>query len=397
MQLTKIYNYSFILVACFPLFSLSNSKYTIILWGLIAVLITLKNKTYLFVEKIDIKNILILSLYYIFLILNYIFSNFDSEILRFLEKDALLFIFPLFIILNKKFIENNTLAKSLFAFYISNIILAFLCWFKIINTGYLNLLEQDNYYQPVFRNLFAETTSTHLPYLGLLFVFSIFIGIYFILNSKSNFYFKILVSLGCLILFISILTFSARMSLLTAVLIGIFVIYFKIKNKYIRIILPIFFVSSCFFLVFNTPIKQRAKEFMNTKLELPSENLNDKSHLVNFRYGIYYCGLNILKEHYLFGIGKNNISKEMSTCYKTFTYSNFDDFQKRNYNTHNQYLDIILSYGIFGFIILFVSLFFGLHKNKNELYKVFFSHNIYVFINRKHIRKTIRSCFFCVF
>jgi O-antigen ligase len=397
MQLTKIYNYSFILVACFPLFTINNSKYIIIFWAISAAFVVFKNKTYLQLEKVDIRNILILSLYYIFLILNYLFSNFNDEILRFLETGALLAIFPFFIILNKTYIEDSTLTNSITAFFISNIILAFSCWYKIFNIGYFNLLEQDNYYQPVFRNLFSDTTATHLPYLGLLFVFSIFVGIYFILKQESKRYIKVLLILGCLVLFISILTFSARMSLLTVILVGVFIMYSKIKSKVVKIILPIFVIGICLCLVYITPIKQRAKEFFETKLELPSEDFNDKSHLVNFRYGIYYCALNILKDNFIFGIGKNNVSKEMSSCYKTFTYSNFDDFEKRDYNTHNQYLDIIISFGIFGFLLLFVSLFFGLYKNQNELYKVFLAIIFMALLTENLFERQLGVVFFAFF
>jgi O-antigen ligase len=371
MRLIRLYNLSFILFASFPLFNIRISNFIAIFWCLISVIILIKHKTYKRINKKEILIILILSLYYIFLIINYFLSGFDKAIFKFLETDILMLLFPFLIILNKNFIISEVLKNSLITFFISNVLLSLICWFKILKTGYFLLLEQDNYYQPVFRNLFSDTTRIHLPNLGLFFAFSIFIGFFLIIKYNHKFYIKILLLLSCFLLLFSIVTFSARMSLLTVVLIFIYLIYSRIKSKVARLLLSIIILSASVILILNAPIKKRFIEVMNTKLELPSEKLNNKSHLVNFRYGIYYCGYNIMKESFLFGIGKENISKQMNNCYKSFTYSNFDDFEKKDYNTHNQYLDTIISFGVFGFIILFVSLFFGFYQNINELYKVF--------------------------
>ena len=397
MRLIKLYNFSFILVASFPLFSIRVSNFIAIFWCFISAIILLKYKTYKLIDKKEITTIFILTLYYIFLIGNFFTSGFDKSVFKFFETDILILLFPFFIILNKSFLNADVLKKVLITFFLSNLLLSVICWFKILERGYFELLKQDNYYQPLFRNIFSNTTKIHLPYLGLFFVFSIFIAHYLITQYKLKIYQKIVLLLSCLLLIISIVTFSARMSFLTFILIAIYVIFSKIRNTFAKFFLPIFLMGIIIILVINTPIKKRVTEIMNTKLELPSEELNDKSHLVNFRYGIYYCGYNILKENILFGIGKENISKQMSNCYQSFTYSNFDDFTKKNYNTHNQYLDTLISFGIFGFIILFVSLFFGIYKNVNELYMFFLFTIFMAFLTENLFERQLGVMFFAFF
>lgn len=371
MQLTKFYNYSFLLVASFPLFSIRISTFILAFWFIMSVIVLFKKKSYNSLSKVSYRNIAILSLYYIFLLVNYIFSGFDNNLIKFLETDALFLLFPLFIFINKDYIATKTLKNTLLVFFGSNLILAMICWFKIFQTGFFKLLEKDSYYHPVFRGLFAKTTGIHLPYLGLFFVFSIFIAYFFIIKTNSKKHVKILVFLSCIVLLASIVTFSARMALGTFFVIIFYLTFKEIKGSLRKILTLFLFTSFAIILVINSPVKKRIAEIFNTKLELPSGKLNDKSHLVNFRYGIYYCSYNIIKNDIFVGIGKNNVSESLQLCYDNFSYDNFDDFKKRNYNTHNQYIDLIISYGVFGFIILFSSIFYGWYHSKSSLYKVF--------------------------
>ena len=370
MDLKKIYNYSFLLIAIFPLVSLRWSTNFIIIWSLLSVLQYFKEESYKDFEKKDLVNWGFLSMYYLFLLGSYLISGFNRNLLKFLETDAFFIVFPLLVILNKKNIEEKTLERSLKVFFISNVLLAIWSWGHILFLGFFKLQKENNFYQPVFRNLFSDLTSIHLPYLGLLFVFSIFIGVFWF-KKATSIIFKTVILLSCLLLLSSIVTFAAQMSLLTFIVIGLFLLFFSIKTLKIRLIGIVFFLIATLLLITQTPIKQRLYSTLKVKFELPSAAFNDKEHEVNFRYGIYYCASSLLKEGFWFGIGKENLDQELQSCYDTFTFRGVNDFQKVFYNTHNQYLDMILSYGIFGAIIVLLSVFFGFFKSPNLIYKVF--------------------------
>ncbi|MGG8496014.1 O-antigen ligase family protein [Tenacibaculum sp. TC6] len=371
MQIRKIYNYSFLLIAAFPLLSLRWSTNLIIIWGLLSVVQFFYDKIYKDLDRKDITSFFILSLYYLLLLVSFLISGFDEEILKFLETDAPFLVFPLLVIINKKVIDKKTLNRSLLVFFVSNVILALKSWSQILNIGFAKLQAENNFYQPVFRNLFFEETNIHLPYLGLLFVFSIGIGISWVLRGKLNFYIKLGIFLACALLLISIVTFSARMSLFTFIIMSGYLLYKSIKGIKIKIIGILSLLLIAFFLITQTPIKNRFDEVLKAKMELPNEKFNKKEHEVNFRYGIYYCAQPLLNKGFWWGIGKENIAKELQACYDTFTFKGANDFQKVYYNTHNQYVDVLLSYGIFGFLLVITSLFFGLLKDPSTLYKLF--------------------------
>ena len=133
-------------------------------------------------------------------------------------------------------------------------------------------------------------------------------------------------------------------------------------------------IASCtfvdiIFLVFSIPSsKKRIDEIWNAKLILPNES--QKSEEVNFRYGIYHCVSFVLKENWIMGVGPGNVQKKLDNCYAGYTYKNYDDYTKIEYNSHNQYLDIWLKYGIFGLVLFFVFLLWGI-KNMNLYYGIF--------------------------
>jgi len=371
ISLKKAYNYSFILVSLFPLMGLKLTGLIIGLWGILSVIVIFKEKTFKKVAKKDIINIIIFSTLYLFYISNYLITL-DIILIKKLETCLSFLIFPLFIIVNKSCISKTTLDYALKGFFISNIILALITWVKIFQRGFFKMLNENNYYQPIFRNIFSDTTSIHLPYLGLFFVFSIFIGIYLIQKEyKENTYLiKITLIFLCIILFISILFFSARMALLSFIISFVYWSYRTIKNK-LRLGGVFFgFITFSLLIVFLTPMKDRISESLITKLELPSKKMNDNSMTVNFRYAIYHCSLNIIKNNWLFGIGKNNVQKELNSCYDSFTYKNHDDFTQKTYNSHNQYFDLLMAYGILGLIILTITFFWGYHVNNEVLYNV---------------------------
>lgn len=368
INLKKLYEYSFVLISLFPIMGLKPTGIVIGLWSVLSIFIIFKEKTYKKATKNDIRNILILSALYLFYLGNFLLTL-DVVLIKKLETCLSFLIFPLFVILNKSYVNKSTLENSLKGFFIANTLLALLTWFKIFQTGFFAMLNENNYYQPVFRNVFSDITGIHLPYLGLLFVFSIFIGIYLIRKTYNNFI-KVTLGISCVVFFTSILFFSARMALLSFIVSFVYWAYKTIKNKRVFGGIVIGFIAISLFFAFLTPIKERVKEAIITRLELPSKKMNEDSKAVNFRYAIHHCSFNIIKSNWLFGIGKNNVQKELDDCYSDFTYKNYDDFSRKTYNSHNQYLDLWMAYGIFGLIFLTITFFWGYRLNNELLYNV---------------------------
>lgn len=371
MKINKIdlYNYSTILLGSFPILGLKKSVLAIIVWAVFSLVIMISEKSYKTIQKRDKINLLVLTSYYLAFVVSFLFIEDKKLATRFLEKNVAFLIFPLFIIVNKNFIYDSTLRKSINVFIISNLILASYIWIVILSNGYENVMNSDTYYNPIIRNFFSDISEIHLPYLGILFVFSSLVLLNDILSNRIKFnYVFIFRSLGIALLIFSVITYAARLALVLFLVLSIFLLLKKTPKVWIKIGFIIFLASSIFLIFVIPSSKKRIDEIRNTKLILP--NQDQKSEEVNFRYGIYNCVSIILKENWILGVGPGNVQKKLDNCYSGYTYKNYDDYSKIEYNSHNQYLDIWLKYGIFGLILFLVFLLWGT-KNIDLLYGIF--------------------------
>jgi len=371
MKINKIdlYNYSTILLGSFPILGLKKSVLAIILWAVFSLIIMICEKSYKTIQKKDKINLLVLTSYYLAFVVSFLFIEDKKLATRFLEKNVAFLIFPLFIIVNKNFIYGSTLRKSINIFIISNIILASYIWIVILSNGYEKVMNSDTYYNPIIRNFFSDISEIHLPYLGILFVFSSLVLLNDLLSNRIKFnYVFIFRSLGIALLIFSVITYAARLALVLFLVLSIFLVLKKTPKVWIKIGFMIFLASSVFLIFVIPSSKKRIDEIRNTKLILP--NQDQKSEEVNFRYGIYNCVSIILKENWILGVGPGNVQKKLDNCYSSYTYKNYDDYSKIEYNSHNQYLDIWLKYGIFGLILFLVFLLWGT-KNIDLLYGIF--------------------------
>jgi O-antigen ligase len=365
----KIYNYLTILIAFFPILGLKKSVLTIIIWALFSIFIVISEKSYKTISKKDGINLLVLTSYYFAFVISFFFIDDRTLASRFLEKNIVFLLFPLFMIVNKDFISPDTLKKALYSFIFSNLILAAYIWIIILSKGYAETMAADNYYNPTIRNIFSDISGIHLPYLGILFVFSSLILLKDILFSEK----KVSILNGVRILAISLLVFSvvafaARLALFSFLLVSLFLIFKITKTVGIRIAFILGFFLLLLTVLMVPSSKKRIDNVFNSKLILPNKTQNSSE--VNFRYGIYHCAGTILKENWITGVGPGNVQKKLDDCYSSYTYKNYDDYRHIEYNSHNQYIDICLKYGVFGLIAFLIFLFWGLNT-KDLIYHVF--------------------------
>lgn len=154
-----------------------------------------------------------------------------------------------------------------------------------------------------------------------LFYVSIFVLITFLLLTKINIVFIIL-------LLFSVLLFRSGLSLQRKILAFTFLL-----------------ASTVILLVYVPGISNRFRE-MITKYNVPPVGLDHSS--TNIRVAIYTCSLKIADENLITGVGYNYISEELLNCYKENYNSSF--YAKKSYLTHNYFMYILVSGGIFSFL-----------------------------------------------
>lgn len=389
------YNYATIFLASFPVLGLKKTSLAIILWSFFSLVILFSEKTYRSILKKEKMDMLVLSSYFLGFLISFFFI--DDKILatKFLEKNISFLIFPFFMIANKNLIYTNTLKNTIQVFVLSNIILAAYIWIVILSNGYLKVMKSDTYYNPIIRNFFSDISEIHLPYLGILFVFSSFILLRDIFSSTIKITYLNILRCFCIgLLIFSVISFAARLALVLFLLISLFLLFKMATSIYSKLIF-IGCLVSVVFLVFAIPSsKKRIDEICNTKLILP--NKNQKSEEVNFRYGIYHCAILILKENWITGVGPGNVQKDLNNCYSGYSYKNYDDYSKIDYNSHNQYLDILLKYGIFGLGLFFVFLFWGI-GNTNLFYRIFLFLIVMAMLTENILERQVGIVFFTFF
>lgn len=360
-SITKYYN---ILTFLFPISIFLgyavNSIYFFI-WCLFSLFLIKKNNF----NKKNIINIIILGALCLSYAISYFFVEDKKLILKMISRSLPLLLFPLFLIINTQIINKQTLNKSLLIFSFSNVIVCIFTWLKIFYLGFWKVLDENNFYNPVFRNIFFDSTKIHLPYLGLFFVFSIYILTVAAFNQK-NIKLLFIYIFSIITLISSVVIISVRTAILSLIIAAFLTILFKLKlsNKVksysiIAILLTLIGISQI------SSIKNRINYLWEEKIELPNKNQNPENF--NVRYGIYNCSIDIIKSTFITGVGPTNVQKNLNECYNKFDYKNYDDYNTITYNSHCQYSDILIKYGIFGFIIFIISLLWGI-KNSNISY-----------------------------
>jgi O-antigen ligase len=344
------------------------------------------------------KTLAFLSAIYIMYIMEFILIPSKNIIASYLETGALLFVFPLLIILNFKTISKTFLNAILVSYTTSISLLNIKILVIILNQGFFELLNKDSFYHPLFRTIFSSEADIHLPYLGLMYQFAVLIIIYGVIKKRKNLKLSVLIllTLNVFLLILSSFLFSARMSIIASFCAATYMLFNIEKNKKFRFRFILTSLILAVSLSFLSPIKRRIIEVFETSWKIPDSSFNGNHSKVNFRYVIYKCSADILKENFMFGVGLSNVQKKLNEHYKDIEYVGFDDFNVKKYNSHNQYIDFFMAYGILG---LFGFVFFILRgwSSKDVLYQSFIIMMLLCFLTENILYRQAGVVFYVLF
>jgi O-antigen ligase len=152
------------------------------------------------------------------------------------------------------------------------------------------------------------------------------------------------------------------MGTLLAVLLGFCVYYIFARNKYLEgltLLLGLLLGGFMIFKIFPQTLS-RFKELTYTKFDYQS--MGKESHFnmqvdstqwngANFRRAAWACGWQLFKQHPVIGVG---IGDKKIELFKVYEQKNFQFAIRTNKNVHNNYLDILYSLGLIGFVLFLV-------------------------------------------
>ena len=209
-----------------------------------------------------------------------------------------------------------------------------------------------------------ELFITQRLYLGFFIVISLILSLERFYNSSNE-----NLKAAYLFLIFSFLIFLILISSRSAILIAFMVLItsFIYNSKSIkRTIVLMLTISVFLIMIFNN--KTLSKRFLYAD-DSVRQSFIEKIKTHEPRYDIWKFSAQIFEEQgsYILGLGTYKTQELLIDKYKIMPIKKRSDwFIKRNFNTHNQYLDITLSYGFIGLIIFMVfikEIIFSSYKN----------------------------------
>lgn len=259
----------------------------------------------------------------------------------------------------------QNIKQPLVSFIISSCSLLLISGSKLL----FHLMKFGNLKLDVGRNV-NDLLMGERPFLGFIYLISFCICFYLFKNTDNRKTKYLL--LGGMALFIAfILIISARLSTLSLIIILGLLIFYSVNKLKSLIYIGIGMVGIALFLTTNPTFKSR----LTAGFE--QENLSiQKVMSLEPRYHIWSCSYEILETNTLpiLGYGFRKTIDNLTNCYEHRKELENEEhrqyFVNSRFNTHNQYLNFLLSTGIVG-LILFLGFIGSLMKHAYKAYYTF--------------------------
>ena len=240
-------------------------------------------------------------------------------------------------------------------------------------------------------NLFYSYLShfMHPSYQALYACVALLFSFYFIIKQQHRIFF---VSFSLLLIFY-VFMLQSRAGIIALILLLIFAGLYWINRKKIRYLSSLIFVITLFlapvFIIKNIDIQFNR---MNTLIKSLKQDMSK-----DIRILIWQNAWEVAVENLPFGTGIGDIHDELNRVYEA---NGFDILQKRNYNAHNQYLEVLVGNGILGLLSL-LSLFlfsfiYGI-KNRDILLPVFVATVSFFFLFESILERKAGGDFIALF
>ncbi len=222
----------------------------------------------------------------------------------------------------------------------------------------------------------ARLIGIHQSYFSLFYIFTLFF-LFHQVNAKKIGLFLGFFQILFFIFFIAVL--GARVIFAMSLIIAIIFFLNRIVNEKgaKRIVLLALFLLSIFLVVQKTNVPEKFSRLTKVEWDLDKNIYNHQvftfgyddntSNTFEMRLIKWYCAAEIIKEQALIGVGTGDYNDALVKKYNEI------DFKKGmvyKYNTHNQFLEEFLKFGVIGgvFFLAFIGfIIYQAIRNKNEL------------------------------
>ena len=359
----KLLKVSLILFSLFILIPSEKRGILVILFALIAV-ITSPQYPKIKTLKLFLINALPFIIYLLSLLL-----YFDPEQTpKKLETGLSIIVLPLiFAIINKEIFNQKVEILMQKVFVFSAVLFSLIILIYFMNLGYFTGVKTYGYCLSKLTNK-LPLLADHPIYISIALSIAILFSYNIYLNI-SKYYEKIVLLIAVFIVFATILFLSRRgpvFALCLALIPVLYKLYKSSNRKSLFMKLGIgAIVSAITIILLVKPIKKRVFEVLNPKTYVEKNETNS----TNNRIQIYKCAVELIKEKPILGYGIGRDRKELYDCYKENLYYLYEN----KFNTHNQYLGILLRFGTLGLLSFFLFLLYNYRAALNSKNIIFLS------------------------
>lgn len=296
---------------------------------------------------------------------NFSFAAFE------LQKKLSILLFPMIFVFTPK-LNVYQIKTILLSFAAACVLVGVLCLLRAI---YAFVVDNNTAF--FFYQKFSGTVRMHAVYLSLHFCFALAILIYYLIIEKisvKSFTGKWFV-VSIVIISVSVFLLSARVQIFLLVAGGGIAYVVFIKNAKTKLLptisLLILIISVASFLYFTPALQDRFKEAINYKNQYPIDKQWGGRALRELKWS---CAAEVIRENFFTGVGTGDVQDELDLCYKKRNYVPLLYWKDTRYNSHNQYLDTFIEFGIAGILTLVLCFVVAARiaiKNKNLLYIAF--------------------------
>jgi O-antigen ligase len=322
---------------------------------------------------LETKKLLISIGFFLILVLSTAYSSDIPYALKKLETGSSLVVFPLLFYIiagDRNIFSENTIRTLKLTFIIS------LVFFLISTFTYFYFTEPFFSFKDTlehYTNLVDIRISKyriHPIYLSIYIGIAIIFSFTLFKENKPKTKYFIFFALPLLIAFTAIL--NKKGPIISLAVIGFF---FLIKNKlnFKKIVyITTLFILLAGLIVFIPRYKNE------NKFEELLEIGNNKNSSSGLRLQIYGCALQEIAKSPICGYGWGDVKTALSNCYARGT---SEELLKNNYNSHNQYLSILLSIGVLGFLAFVYYLFYIFKISRQSNSQALFFLTLYFCLN----------------
>jgi len=248
-----------------------------------------------------------------------------------------------------------------------------------------NTVYYLNWYTDKFRSLIIEVPliGQHPIYASIFLSLSVIFFIELIKKKsikKNHQYVYLLFVITNILLLLMLVSKGVIIGLLLVCFVDILQ---NLKNIKLTIIIILAAIS---FVVLN----RRVKEVFNIEMY---SHINE-NFSTSIRVGIYECAFKVIGEKWVLGYGIGDSQRALNLCYSNKS----NILLKNRFNSHNQYLDVIIKTGLLGFIIFIyflVANFKKAYDNKNRIvFNIIFFYCLIFLIENVLVRQSGVILFF---